>query len=281
MALDLGDIQGNVLHSFGTSLAAHFMLRLRSAAAGVALLKDVAPDVTPAFQERPEPGLNLWLTYSGLRLLGAGRDSRRVPRGVSEEDFADHARTLGDIGGSDPDTWEQDLGKGRWHLIVAVHAGRGLRAGQAGMESPAEAVAATCGCRRPGPCPTWSSTSGSPTGRPSHRSRVCPTARSVRGGGVPLRNGEWRPVKAGEFILGYPDEDGPVDPKKDAGSSATAPYVVWRKLAQDVPAFREALEAAVRNGPDLDRSSWWPRRSWAAGGTVSHRVGPADRNPAT
>jgi Dyp-type peroxidase family len=71
---------------------------------------------------------------------------------------------------------------------------------------------------------------------------------SYPGDGVPEANGRWRPLKPGEFLLGYEDEAGPT------GTQAPEPlelrmngtYVVFRKLYQDVAAFRRYLATAAK-----------------------------------
>jgi Dyp-type peroxidase family len=74
------------------------------------------------------------------------------------------------------------------------------------------------------------------------------------GQGFPQLGGRWRPLNAGEFILGYPDEDSgrpeiPVAPFGVNGS-----YMVLRKLEQNVPLFRTFLaEAAAAHGLTPER----------------------------
>lgn len=70
------------------------------------------------------------------------------------------------------------------------------------------------------------------------------------GAGAPAKNGDWRPIAAGEFILGYPDEQGalPAAPRPDE-LSRNGSYVVYRKLRQDVAAFRRQLAEAARLYP--------------------------------
>jgi Dyp-type peroxidase family len=65
------------------------------------------------------------------------------------------------------------------------------------------------------------------------------------GQGAP-RKGGWRPIRAGEFVLGYPDEEGvlPAAPPPDE-LSRNGSYLVYRKLHQDVAAFRSRLAAAA------------------------------------
>ena len=71
---------------------------------------------------------------------------------------------------------------------------------------------------------------------------------SYPGDGVLEPDGTWRPLKPGEFLLGYEDEAGP------DGAQAPEPfelrrngtYVVFRKLYQDVAAFRRYLATAAK-----------------------------------
>jgi Dyp-type peroxidase family len=91
-------------------------------------------------------------------------------------------------------------------------------------------------------------------------------------------NGDgWRPIRAGEFILGYPDEQGsptPAPPPDSFGVNGS--FLVYRKLRQDVAAFRRRLREAAalypggeellaakivgrwRDGTPLDRSPHRP-----------------------
>ena len=63
------------------------------------------------------------------------------------------------------------------------------------------------------------------------------------------QDGTWRPLKPGEFLLGYEDEAGP------AGTQTPEPfelrlngtYMVFRKLYQDVAAFRRYLATAAKS----------------------------------
>jgi len=70
------------------------------------------------------------------------------------------------------------------------------------------------------------------------------------GQGAPLKDGGWRPIRAGEFILGYRDEENaiPQAPAPDQ-LAANGTYLVYRKLHQDVAAFRRTLAEAARLYP--------------------------------
>ena len=61
---------------------------------------------------------------------------------------------------------------------------------------------------------------------------------------MPEKNGAWRALALGEFVLGYHDEDSRDDPQHRLPSAPADPlgrngtYMVWRKLHQDVALFR-------------------------------------------
>jgi Dyp-type peroxidase family len=74
-------------------------------------------------------------------------------------------------------------------------------------------------------------------------------APSYPGDGVLERNGTWRPLKPGEFLLGYEDEAGPDGTQipEPAELRRNGTYVVFRKLYQDVAAFRRYLVTAAKS----------------------------------
>jgi len=73
-------------------------------------------------------------------------------------------------------------------------------------------------------------------------------APAYPGDGVLEEDGSWRPLKPGEFLLGYEDEAGP------EGTALPNPralrqngtYLVFRKLYQDAAAFRRYLATAAK-----------------------------------
>jgi Dyp-type peroxidase family len=83
-----------------------------------------------------------------------------------------------------------------------------------------------------------------PTGRTSFGFKDGIGQPTVEGSGVRGMNAKEQPIKAGEFILGYPDETGslPPMPKPDMlGRNGT--YIVFRKLHTRVAAYRQYLRA--------------------------------------
>jgi Dyp-type peroxidase family len=68
-----------------------------------------------------------------------------------------------------------------------------------------------------------------------------PRPKNREGMGTPLRRGKWSLLAPGEFVLGYPGEDGllPEAPPAPLGRSGT--FMVVRKLEQHVARFRKYL----------------------------------------
>jgi Dyp-type peroxidase family len=83
-----------------------------------------------------------------------------------------------------------------------------------------------------------------PTGRTSFGFKDEIGQPAVEGSGVRASNPRERPIKAGEFVLGYPDETGSLPPMPTPevlGRNGT--YVVLRKLRTRVAAYRRYLRA--------------------------------------
>jgi Dyp-type peroxidase family len=83
-----------------------------------------------------------------------------------------------------------------------------------------------------------------PSGRTSFGFKDGIGQPAVEGSGIPPSNPKERPIKAGEIILGYPDETGapaPMPTPEALGRNGT--YIVFRKLHTRVAAYRQYLHA--------------------------------------
>jgi len=72
---------------------------------------------------------------------------------------------------------------------------------------------------------------------------------AIEGSGVPGSNPKEQPLRAGEFVLGYPDEMGGVQKTVPEVLGRNGIYVVFRKLRQRVAEFRRFLKAHA-GGPE-------------------------------
>ncbi|MGF9755752.1 hypothetical protein AAII07_11130 [Microvirga sp. 0TCS3.31] len=257
--LDLTDVQANILHSYGhdPGRAAYFLLRFDSPRGGRRFLSDLLPDVTPATSRRPSAGTTVSITHAGFGALGIRTsllDGFPEPfRAMSHARTAHaRARSLGDVGASDPTLWEERMGTGtgQVHAIVTLHATPdeyvrtcpNLEAVLAKADDVAIVAVQEAETLRH-MVEHFGFADGA--SQPAVEGVVRADDPLVRGGGVPLRDGGWRPVQPGEFILGYRDEDGAVPLAPDPALVRSGSYVVWRKLSQRVGAFRARLQAAA------------------------------------
>jgi deferrochelatase/peroxidase EfeB len=187
--------------------------------------------------------------------------------------MAARADCLRDTGAAGPEHWDDGLRAGDVHVLVTI-SGRdanavGRSAGRVraqmtdnGFAPGLELPAAQLSEQRE----HFGFTDG--LGQPA----IAGVAREhVPGQGVPIRRRPWtrprgdilpsadrriawRPLRPGEFVLGYDDEDGGPPPPPAPPLHRNGTFMVWRKLHQDVAGFRAFLgEAAGRTGlaPDL------------------------------
>ena len=92
-----------------------------------------------------------------------------------------------------------------------------------------------------------------PTGRTSFGFKDGIGQPAVEGSGIPPTNPKEQPLKAGEIILGYPDETGELPPMPTPeilGRNGT--YVVFRKLHTRVAAYRQYLRANAATRAEED-----------------------------
>src|SRR5205814_195306 len=153
--------------------------------------------------------------------------------------MAARAAEIGDMGESSPANWEQPLGTGDVHVAVAA-----LSSSQEGLEAAAE-QARQARAELSGVELIWRQDCYQlPTGRTSFGFKDGIGQPAVEGSGLAPTNPLERPLKAGEIVLGYPDETGelPPMPTPDVlGRNGT--YVVFRKLHTKVAAYRQYLRA--------------------------------------
>jgi Dyp-type peroxidase family len=253
--IEWNDIQGNILNGYGMKHACYLMLHTATTQAARRCLAEVLSWVTtaarrPAGTDGPRTTVNVAITYAGFEQLGVRPDLLAAFPEAFREGPAMRAEKLGDTGPSHPDSWQDDLGAGLVHLLVTMYGRtkadlveqRAMVKRRIDSDDDLSTV-----CELPAHALTGSRehfgyADGFAQPDIEGVDRLASAERRVGpGGGVPLADGGWGRLKLGEFVLGYADEEGQVarDPAPDLVSNGS--YVVYRKLYQNVAAFRHAL----------------------------------------
>jgi Dyp-type peroxidase family len=238
--LELNDIQSGALHGRPSPYAGvYILIRIDDRKAGRELLRRLLPALAGATNpSNEEAWVSVALTFQGLKALGVPQDSLDSFPLPFRQGMAARADLLGDVGENAPEHWEKPLGTPDVHLAICA------------LAPDAERLEAVIARARksfqeiPGVTAIWRQDCHAlPTEKEAFGFRDGISHPAVEGSGVPGSNPLEQPFKAGEFILGYPDEAGdlPQMPSPEVlGKNGT--YIVFRKLHQNVAAFRQFLK---------------------------------------
>ncbi len=252
--IDLADIQGNVLRGYTMPAAAYLFLRIVDVEKACALMARMLPQVATAAPWRdgaPATAMNVAFTYAGLQALELPDDVLASFPEVFRQGMAGRADKLGDRGPSAPQHWDPGLGTGDAHVLVTVYAldAEHLRAALmeilgADSDNAVELVHLQRAESLAGGRDHFGFFDG--IAQPALiGSGVTPRP----GDGQPDGRGGWRGLATGEVLLGYRDEDGTLPVAPVAPFERNGTYVVYRKLAMHVGAFRSYIAAEGERYP--------------------------------
>jgi deferrochelatase/peroxidase EfeB len=242
VSIELDDVQATVLRQrpapyFGT----HVLLRLDDPRNGRALLRRLGPHVDSAAEwwRASNTWLAVGISYKGLEALGLPEESLQSFPEAFRVGMAAHARELHDEGMNDPQNWDFPFGTDRIHI--------GLSAFSDSMEKWQHVVAVAREQYEnfPGVTVLHTQDFGAQPGDLNplgYKDGI--DQPSIEGSGVAPLPGQGRPIKAGEFICGYPGEAGvplPMPHPLILGRNGT--YVGLRKYQTRVGAFNRFLRA--------------------------------------
>jgi Dyp-type peroxidase family len=242
-SLELDDIQRGLLHQRPSPyVGTYLLLRIDDCGAGHKLVQRLLPVIESA-QSSSDPAQNASIsvafTYQGLKALGVPQDSLVSFAPEFRQGMAARAAELGDTGDSSPRHWEKPLGSPEVHVALSVLSRDTARL-ESLLERARQAHEELAGVEA-----IWRQDCYQlPTGRTSFGFKDGIGQPAVEGSGIPGSDPDERPIKAGEFILGYPDETGSVGPvptPEILGRNGT--YLVFRKLHTRVAAYRQYLRA--------------------------------------
>jgi Dyp-type peroxidase family len=240
--LDLDEIQAMVLRQrpapyFGT----HLILRVDDAQAGRAFLRRLTPHIASSanWWNAANTWLAIGISYAGLEALGLPKESLQSFPEAFRVGMAARARQLGDEGVNDPKNWEKPYGSGQVHIGVSAFSDseenrrRVLAIAREQYEgfSGVSVLATQDFGAQPGDL--------NPLG---YKDGIDQPA--IKGSGVEALPGQGLPIKAGEFILGYPGEAGILlqMPRPEI-LARNSTYVGYRKYQSRVGAFNRFLRA--------------------------------------
>ncbi|MEU5865365.1 Dyp-type peroxidase [Nonomuraea sp. NPDC047529] len=239
--LDLDDIQRGVLGARPTPYAATYLLfRIDDRAQGRELMRRVSAVVTSAADAMSPLGetwVSVALTYHGLDALGVPRRSLDTFAWEFRQGMAARAAALGDTGDSAPVHWEPPLGTPDVHVVLVAVAPDSAQL-RAAIERARPAYEAL-----PGVTAIWRQDCHAlPTETEPFGYRDGISHPAVEGSGVAGSNPLEVPLKAGEFVLGHPDELGGTQAPHPDVLGRNGTYVAFRKLHQRVALFRRYLK---------------------------------------
>jgi Dyp-type peroxidase family len=242
LTLDLHEIQATVLRPrpapyFGF----HVLLRVEDVQQGRAFLRRLIPHVDSAanWWSATSPWLSVGISYAGLQALGVPQNSLESFPEAFREGMAARARQLGDEGLNDPKNWDQPYGKSEVHIGVSAFSDseekrrRTLAIAREQYENSSGVSVLAI-----------QDFGGQPGDRNSLGYKDGIDQPAIEGSGVNPLPGQGQPIKAGEFILGYPSEEGfplPMPQPDILGRNGT--YVGFRKYQSRVGAFNRFLRA--------------------------------------
>ena len=240
VTVELDDIQATVLRYrpepyYGT----HVVLHVEDAQAGRELLQRLTPHVESAadWWHAHEAWTSVAISYTGLIALGVPEDSLQTFPEAFRVGMAARADKLRDYGPNDPKNWDRPFGTELIHIAVSVFSDSEATWRRT-METARQQYQGFSGITvlmtqdfgaQPGDL--------NPLG---FRDSIGQPA--IEGNGVASLPGQGPPIKAGEFILGYPGEAGvplPMPWPDVLGRNGT--FVGLRKYQSRVGTFNRFL----------------------------------------
>lgn len=244
----LHDIQGGLVTDYDTLAASFVFFKIGYPVKARGWLSALIVKVTPAAAEAPRETFNIALSSRGMQRMGVSAATLEAFPVPFREGMAARAGHLGDRGASDPAHWQDGLGGADIHVLVwitgpdaaSVEARRSELVAYSERQGVSEVSHIDASVQ-------FDARSGCPA---AHFGYVDPVSQPAIAGlddGAPgdgaCHGGGWRPIKPGEFLLGYENELGettPVPGPAQLGLNGT--FFAFRKAEQHVGLFRDYLK---------------------------------------
>jgi Dyp-type peroxidase family len=244
--LELNNIQHILLTRTPAMTGRYEFLSFGNPAGGRAWLSELIDRVEPASSaqatmDSTQRWITLAFTWNGLRALGLSEESLASFPDEFREGMAARADILGDSGANHPDNWVGGLAGDDLHAIAILFARddaehRRATAAHDGLVARCDGVRSL----------SVLDLNATPPFNYAHdhfgfRDRLSQPV--IEGSGEEPTPGSGAPLKPGEFILGYPDEESsaPKVPRPEE-LSRNGSYMAYRRLQEHVGLFRSYLE---------------------------------------
>jgi len=189
------------------------------------------------------------LSFQGLRALRVPQSSLDSFSPQFQQGMAARAKVLGDVGDSSPENWEKPLGTSDVHVVITA-----ISTDSKHVESALDRARNTYR-ELSGITAVWRQDCHAlPDEKEPFGFKDGISHPAIEGSGIPGSNPREVPPKAGEFVLGYPDEIGKgaqIPEPEILGRNGC--YVAFRKLHQRVAAFRQYLKSSA---PDAEAAEF-------------------------
>jgi Dyp-type peroxidase family len=263
VSIEVDDVQGLVFRGYGAlPYACYPLLRIHDANRARAWLRSLLPQISPGRSSSIDVAVQIAFTYPGLAALNLTEEALLgFSREFSEGMTTPHRRRLlgDDDPTSTPDGWSWGgPNTAPVHVALMLFTKSAARLSQ--LQSELSSAWSAAGLEH---VRTLDTAMLSPTEHFGFADGISqPSIEGYHSQQSPLHG-----LKAGEFLLGYPNEYGlyterpmvrpshdpisilPPDvegsPHRDFGRNGT--YLVFRQLHQDVPGFRKKLDELTQN----------------------------------
>ena len=280
--LEFGDIQHILLTRAPALTGRYEFLSFRDPAGGRAWLAEILGKVHSAKTMRESVDtdkrwITVALTFSGLRSLGVDEASLATFPQEFREGMAARAQVLGDTGANAPANWVDKTASPDLHAIAILFARDAAERDRCALEHR-KLVAECQGVE------VLSSLEleATPPFDYAHdhfgyRDRLSQPV--IEGSGDEPTPGSGAPLKAGEFILGYPDESGPGPaPPQPEILSRNGSFMAYRRLEEHVGRFRDFLCANGKTREEQELVAAKLMGRWRSGAPLT--LAPSKDDPA-
>jgi len=254
--LEFDDIQHILLTRTPAITGRYEFLTFDTPAGGRAWLSELLDKVQSASDaqatiDESNRWVTLAFTWNGLKSLGVPDDSLATFPDEFREGMAARADILGDTGSAAPQYWVGGLADDNLHAIAILFS-RTDDQYRRSIDEHDKLLARTEGVRSL----SYLDLNATPPFNYAHdhfgfRDRLSQPV--IKGSGEEPTPGSGAPLEAGEFILGYPDENGSVpDLPGPPVLSRNGSYMAYRRLEEHVGAFRDYLREYAETPDDRE-----------------------------